>query len=227
VTPCHSPQQPAGSPETVFAVVDLETSGLDPRRHRILQVAVVTTRFDGTVVDTWSSRVRPGLRRVGARRVHGLSRRSLRGAPRSEAVLAEVARRVEGLVTVAHNAPFDLAFLQQAYRRAGRPWPVNRWLCTAQLSRTLDPERTRPHRLADLCERYGVDPGRPHDALSDATATAAVLANVVRELGLSDLASLEPRLETVVPVPRARSRWPRRRGLRRRRPRPPATGQRS
>jgi DNA polymerase III epsilon subunit-like protein len=104
---------------------------------------------------------------------------------------------------------------------------VNRWLCTAQLSRTLDPERTRPHRLADLCERYGVDPGRPHDALSDATATAAVLANVVRELGLSDLASLEPRLETVVPVPRARSRWPRRRGLRRRRPRPPATGQRS
>ena len=48
-------------------------------------------------------------------------------------------------------------------------------LCTLQLSRQLDPEHTMSHRLGDLCERCGVYLARPHDALADADATAAVL----------------------------------------------------
>jgi DNA polymerase III epsilon subunit-like protein len=193
----------------VFAVLDLETTGLDPYRHRILQVAVVSTTFDGTVVETWSSYVRPGLRRVGAREVHGIGRRTLRGAPRLEAVLAEVAGRVDGRITVAHNAPFDLGFLQQAYRRARRPWPVASWVDTASLSRSLDPDRTRTHRLADLCARYGGDPGRAHDARSDAEATARVLPHLLAELGVATTEALAPSLRTEVP-PRRRSSWVRR-----------------
>ena len=45
--------------EQRFAVVDVETSGLSPRRHRILQVAVVQARADGTILDEWASDVRP------------------------------------------------------------------------------------------------------------------------------------------------------------------------
>jgi DNA polymerase III subunit epsilon len=198
------------APAAAFAVVDLETSGLDATRHRILQVAVVLTSFDGTVVREWSSAVRPGLHRVGARQIHGITRRSLRGAPKAGEVLTQLADELQGHVVVAHNAPFDLGFLQRAYRRAHHPWPVEQWVCTATLSRELDPDRTRTHRLADLCERYGVDPGRAHDARSDAAATAGVLPHLLRELGVADLEALGPRLQTRVPEPRRRSRIMRR-----------------
>ena len=63
------------------------------------------------------------------------------------------------------------------------------------MSRALDPERVSSHRLADLCVRYDVPPGRAHDALADATATAAVLPHLLRGLGVTssdDLARYAP-----------------------------------
>jgi DNA polymerase III subunit epsilon len=177
-----------------FAVVDIETSGLSLRRHRILQVAVVTVQ-DGAVVDEWSSlvRLRWPWQRVGARSVHGIDRRTLRAAPVRAHVMRELADRLDGSVFTAHNAAFDWSFIQRAARRDGVALPPVRRLCTLRLSRRLDPDRTASHRLDDLCLRYDVTNLRPHDALHDARATATVLhhllaANHVAEQGdLDDL----------------------------------------
>jgi DNA polymerase III subunit epsilon len=177
-----------------FAVVDIETSGLSLRRHRILQVAVVTVE-DGAVVDEWSSlvRLRWPWQRVGARSVHGIDRRTLRAAPVRAHVMRELADRLDGSVFTAHNAAFDWSFIQRAARRDGVALPPVRRLCTLRLSRRLDPDRTASHRLDDLCLRYDVTNVRPHDALHDARATATVLhhllaANRVAEQGdLDDL----------------------------------------
>jgi DNA polymerase-3 subunit epsilon len=159
-----------------FAVVDVETSGLSSRRHRILQIGVVTVEA-GAVVDEWSSlvRLRWPFQRVGPRRIHGITRRRLRGAPTLDSALRELARRLDGAVFTAHNAPFDAAFLERAARREGIALDLGPRLCTLRLSRRLDPERTQSHRLGDLCARYGITVAQPHDALSDARATAAVL----------------------------------------------------
>jgi DNA polymerase-3 subunit epsilon len=54
------------------------------------------------------------------------------------------------------------------------------------MSRRLDPEREQSHRLADVCERYGVPLERPHDALGDALATAAVLPHLLQAHGVVD-----------------------------------------
>jgi DNA polymerase III subunit epsilon len=177
-----------------FAVVDIETSGLSLRRHRILQVAVVTVE-DGAVVDEWSSlvRLRWPWQRVGARSVHGIDRRTLRAAPVRAHVMRELADRLHGSVFTAHNAAFDWSFIERAARRDGVALPPVRRLCTLRLSRRLDPDRTASHRLDDLCLRYDVTNVRPHDALHDARATATVLhhllaANRVAEQGdLDDL----------------------------------------
>jgi DNA polymerase III subunit epsilon len=177
-----------------FAVVDIETSGLSLRRHRILQVAVVTVQ-DGAVVDEWSSlvRLRWPWQRVGARSVHGIDRRTLRAAPVRAHVMRELADRLDGSVFTAHNAAFDWSFIQRAARRDGVVLPPVQRLCTLRLSRRLDPDRTASHRLDDLCLRYDVTNVRPHDALHDARATATVLhhllaANHVAEQGdLDDL----------------------------------------
>jgi DNA polymerase-3 subunit epsilon len=181
-----------------FGVVDVETSGLSTRRHRVLQVAVVTVDGRGTVLDTWVSLVRPRNRwlfRLGPRHIHGLSRSAVRAAPPSAEVLAELARRLQGTTFTAHNASFDAAFLKHSARRAHVELPVSPALCTLRLSRSLDPDRALSHRLTDLCARYGVSLDRPHDALEDARATAAVLPHLLSAHGvatadqLSDLTS--------------------------------------
>jgi DNA polymerase-3 subunit epsilon len=187
-----------------FAVIDVETSGLKPAWHRIVQVAVVTALGDGTVVDRWSTLVNPPFGWVGAnaRRIHGLRAADLRRAPRFAAVAGELVHRLDGAVLCAHNAGFDWAFVRRALRRCGYEAPRAAQLCTMRLSRSLDPERLRPHRLADLCERYGVTLQQAHHAMSDAEATAAVLPHLFAEAGASTLDHLAPVLRTGVTV------WP-------------------
>jgi DNA polymerase-3 subunit epsilon len=182
-----------------FAVVDLETSGMSTRRHRILQLAMVTVEADGSPVSTWDTlvKLRWPWQRVGPTHVHGLQRADLRGAPALDLVLDEFGERLDGAVFTAHNADFDAEFLIRAARR--RPelelgTRLSTRLCTLQLSRRLDPDRTCSHRLADVCDRYGVPLARPHDALADATATAAVLPHLLAAHGITDRADLDRHL---------------------------------
>jgi DNA polymerase III subunit epsilon len=179
--------------EPRFAVVDVETSGLRPGRDHVLQIAVVTVDAAGTVVDRWSTLVRPRRwwHRVGPRHIHGITRRSLRSAPAAREAFAELASRLDGTVFTAHNVDFDAEFIVRAAHRAGVPLDLNRRLCTLDLSRQLDPDRVLTHGLADLCARYGVLLNGHHDALADATATAAVLPHLLRQHGITDVALLD------------------------------------
>ncbi len=177
-----------------FAVVDVETSGLSTTRHRILQIGLVTVEPDGRVLDEWSTLV--GLRwpwsRVGPRKVHGITRRSLRGAPKADGVLRELSARLDGAIFTAHNVEFDACFIERAAARAGVPLSLDRRLCTLQLSRRLDPDRQLTHGLADVCARYDVPLERHHDALSDARATAGVLPHLLAAYGVGDEDDLGP-----------------------------------
>jgi DNA polymerase-3 subunit epsilon len=172
-----------------FAVIDIETTGLDRSKDCILQVAVVETDAAGTVIETWSSYCRPRrwpLVRVGSRPIHGITRATIRRAPPVAEVMGELTTRVAGKVVTAHNINFDLSFIELEARRAGLVLQPHAELCTLALSRSLDPERSRSHRLGDLCERYGVELTRAHDALADALATAAVLSHLITESRLTD-----------------------------------------
>ena len=169
-----------------FAVVDVETSGLSTRWHRLLQVAVITIER-GAVVDEWSSliRLRWPLGRIGPRRVHGITRSTLRGAPRQRDALTELAERLDGAVFTAHNVGFDWSFVERAARRSRVSITPAHRLCTLRMSRSLDPDRLLSHRLADVCERYGIHNDRPHDALHDARATAAALPMLLHAHGVA------------------------------------------
>lgn len=181
-----------------FAVVDLETSGLNTKRHRILQVGVVVVDADGSVIDQWSSlvKLRWPLQRVGPTSIHGITRASLSGAPALDEALDQLGERMNGAVFTAHNAAFDSEFIARAVRRRPNDDPVRLGLeprlCTLRMSRRLDPDRELSHRLGDVCERYGVTLERPHDALGDATATAAVLPHLLAAHGITDAEQLEP-----------------------------------
>ena len=181
-----------------FAVVDVETSGLSLRRHHVLQVGVVVVDGEGQVLDRWSSLLAPRSRwffRVGPTSVHGIRRQQLRGAPPAPDVLVELSHRMQGSRFVAHNAAFDVAFLRKAASRHSVDLAFGDPLCTLKMSRALDPDRQLSHRLGDLCQRYGIELSRPHDALADADATAAVLPMLLRAHGVvtaDQLALLPP-----------------------------------
>ena len=180
---------PATSVDLRFAVVDVETSGLSSRWHRVLQVGVVVIDGSGTVLDSWSSLVRPRwkhLFRLGPRHIHGLTRTALRSAPREREVMAELAGRLQGTVFTAHNAKFDADFLRRSAQRTRQQLPLSPQLDTLWLSRRLDPDRALSHRLADVCARYGIANERPHDALEDAIATAALVPHLLRAHGIDN-----------------------------------------
>ena len=179
-----------------FAVVDIETSGLSTSRDRILQVAVVSV-VDGSIVDEWSSLLKLSwpLQRVGPRKVHGITRKMLRGAPPSGEVLVALLDRIDGAVFTAHNVRFDWPFIERAARQAGLAVVTPPRLCTLRLSRQLDPERQLSHRLGDVCERYEVTNQRPHDAVYDARATAAILPHLLQGHGVQSAADLDPLYE--------------------------------
>ena len=171
-----------------FAVVDVETSGLSLHRHHVLKVGLVVVDGNGTVLDRWSSLIAPKRWpwfRVGPSRLHGIHRRDLRNAPAGADVLQELATRLRGAQFVAHNAKFDVAFLRKAARVHGVDLQLGPPLCTLTLSRRLDPNRLLTHRLVDLCVRYDVELVRPHDALADADATAAVLPHLLQAHGIT------------------------------------------
>lgn len=187
----------AGSPDIGagalrFGVVDLETTGLRLDRHRILQIGLVVVESDH-VVDQWSTyaRLRWPWQRLGPRHIHGIRRRDLRGAPSLREALDELSVRLDGAIFTAHNAAFDGEFLVRAARAEGSTLSIGPRLCTLRMSRRLDPEHQLSHRLVDVCARHEVTNQRPHDALGDALATAAVLPHLLAAHGITSADQLD------------------------------------
>ncbi|MEU3660191.1 TerD family protein [Streptomyces sp. NPDC032940] len=168
-----------------WALVDVETSGLVPRRDRVLSVAVVTLDADGEQTGEFSTLLDPGCD-PGPVDVHGLTRERLRGAPAFAQVAEGIAALLEGRVLVAHNAQFDYDFLAHEFARAGLRLPVARRLCTLALNRRVDPP-TDDLKLGTLAAHYGVPQLRAHDALDDTRVLAGVLRASLREAARLDV----------------------------------------
>ena len=166
-----------------FAVVDTETTGLSGTDDFVLQLGVVISRSDGTIEEQYETFVRrnfwkPG--RLGAFKVHGITRGNLRRGIAPIEMLERLNSYLVNTVFVAHNAKFDIAFLNGEANRVKTSIKLNGPLDTLKLSRALDPKRSLSHRLGDVTARYNVVVTRPHDALADALGTALVLPHLLR-----------------------------------------------
>lgn len=158
-----------------YVVVDLETTGLDPLRDEIIEIAAVRVRR-GLIVERFSTLVACDQQlspEIVA--LTGISQEMLAGQPQLEAVLPEFADFVAEAELIAHNAEFDAAFLHQH-------WPDQRpWLDSLTLAQIVYP--TAPSfSLANLTARLGIDNDQAHRALSDALATAELFIRAEKEL---------------------------------------------
>lgn len=168
-----------------FAVLDVETSGLDPARDELLAIGLVMVEDGRIRLDTcWQTLVRPPAGApVGAEaiRVHGLLPDDTAHAPQVAELLPELLGLLRGRVLVVHVAGVDVAFLSRALRRVYGISLRGPAIDTARLAAAFHREdeligetggRPPSLQLAALCARYGLPVHAEHDALGDALSTA-------------------------------------------------------
>lgn len=165
-----------------YTVIDFETTGFSPRHHdRVVEVGVVYVSLDGVIQDHWGTLVNP-KRDLGATYVHGIAAADVLDAPTFDQVAPYLLEAMAGRVVVAHNARFDLNFLEHECQSSGFALgPGVPALCTMQWSRQFLGAASR--KLSDCCAAAGVVHERAHSASSDALATAQLLAHFIRSAG--------------------------------------------
>ncbi|MEX0303547.1 MAG: exonuclease domain-containing protein [Leisingera sp.] len=180
-----------------YVVFDTETTGLLPHKDEIVQIGalrVVRGRIiEGEQFDTLVDPGRPIP--AASTRVHGISDAMVAGAPAIAEAAQDFHRFASDAVIVAHNAPFDMAFLHRHAALSGVSWdqPI---LDTVLLSAVLF-GASQPHTLDALCERLEVTipPALRHTAMGDARATAEVFCKMLPMLEARGLATFGAVLE--------------------------------
>ncbi|MEL7182767.1 MAG: 3'-5' exonuclease, partial [Pseudomonadota bacterium] len=160
---------------------DTETTGLFPAKDDVVQIGAVRILKGGIVAgETFDSFVDPG-RPIppDSTRIHHITDADVAGAPDFVTAGRAFHTFAKDAVLVAHNAPFDLAFLRRAETDMGVAWdhPV---LDTVLLSAVVF-GTTEVHTLDALCDRLGIviPPDLRHSALGDAQATAEVVVKLI------------------------------------------------
>lgn len=163
-----------------FAVIDFETTGLSPRRDRVVEVAIARVDASGQIEDEFATLINPDGRDVGPTFIHGITNAQVKGAPTFAEVVPELLTRMSGTVVVAHNATFEEAFLATELKRAGVEGVSIPALCTLWLGRQTF--ATPNYKLGTLARAGGIPLVDKHAALGDVRAVSALLPQMTARL---------------------------------------------
>ncbi|MBL8787992.1 MAG: 3'-5' exonuclease [Deltaproteobacteria bacterium] len=178
------------------AVIDVETTGLDPRVDRIIEIAVIHMQ-GGVVIDRYATLVNPEQDvPEEVQRLTGIEPAQLTNAPRFAEIAAEVRARLEGKVFVAYNLAFDRAFVHEELGRAGLDLPSRRYVDPLVFVRELH-KSEGSKRLTAVAERLGIPLASAHRAADDAEAAGLVLYALLPRLPerLGELVMLQQQWE--------------------------------
>jgi len=181
-----------------YAALDLETTGLDPARDRVIEIGAVAFTPD-EVTSTLERLVDPG-RPVPDTilRLTGIKQEDLRGAANPDEALQTLSDFLRGRQPVGHGARLDVEFLEAA----GLWDPTDQILDTLDLARILLPA-AGSHSLPLLSTEMGFNQPRPHRALDDADATRQLLLRLREEAAALNEGLKESMLALVAPY-----QWP-------------------
>ncbi|ADO77108.1 PolC-type DNA polymerase III [Halanaerobium praevalens] len=173
----HNPYS-ASLAETEFIVFDLETTGLNPSQHEIIEIGAVKYQ-GGKKIAEFESFINPGVR-IPAKitEITGINDRMVKNAPGLEKVINDFIEFAGTGVLVAHNADFDYGFIRTALEKLEIEKDDYTVLDTLGLSRAVVKD-SKNHKLNTLAKYFGVDLENHHRALDDANATAEVLAKLL------------------------------------------------
>lgn len=171
-----------------FTVFDLETTGMSPARDRIVEIGAVRVEKDGTL-SRFSTLVNPSCPiPYAVSRVHGIDNEMVKDAPLFKEAGYAFQDFARGSRLVAHNARFDLAFLQESFARVGLPlWKEGAYDSIVLIRKAYPglPSYSLPALVRSWALDDGSTPGQAHRAAYDAEMTMAAfgmaMAKLVRE----------------------------------------------
>ncbi|MEX2274525.1 MAG: DEDD exonuclease domain-containing protein [Actinomycetota bacterium] len=179
--------------EVTFCVIDLETTGGSPSQSAITEIGAVKM-CGGERLGTFHTFVDP-LRPIPRSITYltGISDGDVAGSPPIDAVLPSLVEFLEHTVPVAHNARFDVAFLDAALVELDYPPLPAPTVCTARLARRIVWPDVPNVKLQTLAQYFRTSVRPKHRALEDAQATAEVLHGLLglgARLGIATLGDL-------------------------------------
>ena len=161
----------------MFAIVDIESSGGNFQKDRIIEIAIII--HDGKkVVDQFATLINP-LTPITpfVITLTGITDKMVESAPTFEQVSAKILEITKDMVFVAHNAKFDYGFLKSEFKRINLSFN-RKQICTVNLSKKMLPHH-KSYSLGNLCNDLGIEIKNRHRALGDTMATVLLLEHLI------------------------------------------------
>lgn len=183
--------------EATYVVFDVETTGLSAVHNDLIQIAA-SKMYKGNIVEQFDEFINPGHHLSAfTTELTGITDNHVRNAKPIEQVLQMFQDFCKDTVLVAHNATFDVGFMNVNYKRHDMPTITQPVIDTLELARNLYPEYKR-HGLGPLTKRFQVSLEHHHMANYDAEATGRLLFIFLKEArenhGLTNMMDLNTKL---------------------------------
>ena len=176
-----------------YIVFDLETTGLYPNSgDSIIEIGAVKIS-DGKIIDRFDELINPGVALSdNIINITGINNEMLKDKRKEEDVVKDFMNWVGNLPMVAHNARFDISFMDQAYSKYNLGELKNIVIDTLGLSRYLESSE-RYHNLATLVKRYEIpwDEEKHHRGDYDSEGTALIFLKMLKKLELNNFKTLK------------------------------------
>ncbi len=192
-----------------FCALDLETTGINPAVHKIIETGMVSFTLNG-IEKRYQFLCDPGIPITEENSsIHGITNNMVKGRPLFHTAAADIISFIGNSVPVGHNPGFDLRFLAQETCDAGKTFiPEHGAVDTVILARKAFPDAPN-HKLETLCDYLDIKSAH-HRALEDAEASMKVFMLVMKKLDpgrkwtMGDLVKYHGDLKTVPAVIRKR-----------------------
>ncbi|MCM3128753.1 PolC-type DNA polymerase III [Paenibacillus sp. MER 78] len=172
--------QPLELKTAEYIVFDIETTGLSVTQNKIIEIAAVKMQ-DDKEVDRFATFVNPHERiPYNIQQLTNINDDMVKDAPELEPVLQDFVKFVGNGILVAHNARFDIGFIQANLKTIGMEPLENPVLDTLELARLLHPTM-KNHRLNTLADKYKVSLENHHRAIDDTIALAGILTGLLND----------------------------------------------
>ena len=172
-----------------FVVFDLETTGFSPERNQIIEIGAVKV-IDGKITDKFSTFVNPQVPiPFRIEELTSINDEMVMDAPVIADILPEFMAFCEGCIMVAHNASFDMSFIEENCRRIGLPCEKT-VVDTVAMARVLLQQLNR-FKLDTVAKALGISLENHHRAVDDAGCTAEIFEKFVQMLEKQGIETLE------------------------------------
>ncbi|MBB3152070.1 DNA polymerase-3 subunit alpha (Gram-positive type) [Paenibacillus endophyticus] len=183
----HSRPEPLAT--ATYIVFDIETTGLSVINNKIIELAGVKMR-DGKEIDRFSTLIDPHEKiPYHIQQLTNINDDMVKGQPEIEPMLREFISFIGDDVLVAHNARFDIGFIQANCKAFGMPEVKNPVLDTLELARFIYPS-LKNHRLNTLADKYKVSLENHHRAVDDSLALGGVLYGLIADAAERNITNL-------------------------------------